>query len=144
MENEVDKKIDLRSATPETWDCIDCGINTHPGSLTREQMEEAYALAEATHSKTIAEITYDENCEVYTVKNTVWKAAGMGGFDGCLCIGCLEKRIGRLLTPRDFPRDDPFNSLPGTDRLLSRREMPLNRQQRRAQAAMERKWGAAA
>jgi hypothetical protein len=34
----------------------------------------------------------------------------------CLCIGCLEKRIGRTLTPRDFPRKHPFNKTPGTER----------------------------
>jgi hypothetical protein len=26
------------------------------------------------------------------------------------------------LTPKDFPRRHPFNSLPGTDRLLERRD----------------------
>jgi hypothetical protein len=36
----------------------------------------------------------------------------MGDRDGCLCIGCLEKRIGRM-TPADFP-DHPFKVLPGT------------------------------
>jgi hypothetical protein len=40
----------------------------------------------------------------------------MGDRDGCLCIGCLEKRIGRM-TPADFP-DHPFKVLPGTPRLL--------------------------
>jgi hypothetical protein len=38
---------------------------------------------------------------------------------GCLCIGCLEKRIGRRMTPADFP-DHPFKALPGTPRLLER------------------------
>ena len=41
--------------------------------------------------------------EVYTVKPAVWKAAGMEPMDGCLCIGCLEQRLGRTLTARDFP-----------------------------------------
>jgi hypothetical protein len=113
---------DLRGITPETWNCIDCGINTHPGSLSREQMEKAYAFAKATHSQTVATVEYGENTEVYMVKDAVWKAAGMGGFDGCLCIGCLEKRIGRLLKPKDFPRNHPFNVMPGTERLLARRE----------------------
>jgi len=34
----------------------------------------------------------------------------------------LEKRIGRTLTAKDFVRGHPFNSLPGTKRLLARRE----------------------
>ncbi len=56
------------------------------------------------------------------VKPAVWKAAGMEAMDGCLCIGCLEKRLGRTLKPKDFPRKHPFNSMPGTDRLLARRD----------------------
>ena len=41
------------------------------------------------------------------VKNSVWKAAGMAAEkpdtrSGFLCIGCLEKRLGRNLTPADF------------------------------------------
>jgi len=42
-------------------------------------------------------------------------------YGGCLCIGCLENRIGRKLKPRDFTRHT-FNDMPGTDRLLERRE----------------------
>jgi hypothetical protein len=48
------------------------------------------------------------------------------GKDRMLCIGCLEKRIGRLLTPDDFPKHIPLNemiiegSLPASYRLLSR------------------------
>ena len=34
------------------------------------------------------------------VLDTVWLKAGMS--DGYLCIGCLEKRLGRMLTARDF------------------------------------------
>jgi hypothetical protein len=42
---------------------------------------------------------------------------------GCLCIGCLERRLGRQLCPKDFPQGRPFNSaeVPGTERLQSRR-----------------------
>jgi hypothetical protein len=61
-----------------------------------------------------------DDAEVYTVRDAVWKRAGMP--DGCLCIGCLEKRIGRRLKPKDFPRDDTFNLMPGTERLQSRRK----------------------
>jgi hypothetical protein len=55
------------------------------------------------------------------VKAKIWKAAAMEDFDGCLCIGCLEKRIGRRLVPKDFIRNHPFNAWPGTTRLLERR-----------------------
>jgi hypothetical protein len=46
----------------------------------------------------------------------------MGGMGGCLCIGCLEKRLGRRLRKRDFDRKHPFNQMPGTPRLRNRRE----------------------
>jgi hypothetical protein len=64
------------------------------------------------------------DCEIYTVRRSVWKRAGFKGEwgDGCLCIGCLEKRIGRRLKPKDFPAENVgLNDLPGTPRLLNRR-----------------------
>jgi Protein of unknown function (DUF2695) len=48
---------------------------------------------------------YDED---YMVQNDVWKACGAG--DGMLCIGCLEKRIGRKLRRQDFT-DLPLNEI---------------------------------
>lgn len=59
--------------------------------------------------------------EWYTVRDRVWNAV-MG--PGYLCIGCLEKRLGRRLTPNDFT-DAPVNGPPwsfgATNRLNSRR-----------------------
>ena len=40
------------------------------------------------------------DAEVYTVRPAIWKRAGMEDWGGCLCIGCLEKRIGRRLKRR--------------------------------------------
>ena len=37
------EKPDLRGKVPESWACIDCGINTAPGHLPREEMEQALA-----------------------------------------------------------------------------------------------------
>ena len=65
----------------------------------------------------------DSNTEAYYVKPSVWRAARMEDDGGCLCIGCLEKRLGRELTPRDFP-EHPFNRMPGTERLQKRRGTP--------------------
>ena len=48
---------------------------------------------------------YDEH---YMVQNDIWKAYGAG--DGMLCIGCLEKRIGRKLRRQDFI-DLPINEI---------------------------------
>ena len=47
--------------------------------------------------------TIDEN---YMVHDGVWPIAKDGGM---LCVGCLEQRIGRELTARDF-RDCPLNT----------------------------------
>jgi hypothetical protein len=38
--------------------------------------------------------------EFYMVRDDIWKACGAG--KGLLCIGCLEKRIGRQLNQQDF------------------------------------------
>jgi hypothetical protein len=105
--------------TPESWACIDCGINTAPGHPTRRQLEAAFcAVGNGGES---VPLMFDEKCEVYAVKHPVWEAAGMAPLDGCLCIGCLETRIGRTLKPKDFDKKHPFYSLPGTDRLEGRR-----------------------
>jgi hypothetical protein len=59
--------------------------------------------------------------EIYTVRESVWKQSGMKPMGGCLCVGCLEKRLGRQLTPEDFESEDAFNRMPGSVRLMSRR-----------------------
>jgi hypothetical protein len=109
----------LNNAT-ESWACIDCGVDTAPGLMNREQLEQAFAAANGHHDQGV-EQTIDTRSEVYMVRPVVWEAAGMDGFGGCLCIGCLEKRLGRILKPKDFNRNHPFHSVPGTKRLLARR-----------------------
>jgi hypothetical protein len=58
--------------------------------------------------------------EWYMVHEEVWQYAGMP--PGYLCIGCLEERIGRRLTPLDFT-DAPINDPDprDTERLASRK-----------------------
>jgi hypothetical protein len=51
----------------------------------------AFAVADS------ATFTVTRKSEVYTVHDAVWTAAGMEPFGGCLCIGCLEQRLGRKL-----------------------------------------------
>jgi hypothetical protein len=64
--------------------------------------------------------------EWYKVHDAVWAAAGMPE-NGFLCIGCLERRLGRELTPEDFPDlpvNDPARSrwwVQDTARLASRK-----------------------
>jgi hypothetical protein len=65
-------------------------------------------------------VPFGPNTELYMVRHSVWERAGMTPWGGCLCVGCLEKRIGRRLKPKDFT-DHVFNDMPGTERLLSRR-----------------------
>jgi hypothetical protein len=45
------------------------------------------------------------NGEYYMVHDNVWP---IGFDDGMLCVGCLERRTGRRLVPRDFT-DAPVN-----------------------------------
>jgi hypothetical protein len=113
-----------KGCIPESWCCVDCNVNTAPGLLNRIEMERAFKseLLSASGEQQGVPMKVDEWSEVYAVREAVWKQAGMKPFGGCLCIGCVEKRLGRQLTPKDFMRGHAFNSLPGTECLLSRRD----------------------
>jgi hypothetical protein len=67
----------------------------------------------------------DNDTEMYMVRNVIWKQARMKPMGGCLCIACLEKRLGRRLKPKDFDPRSPFENTDvshhGTPRLLNRR-----------------------
>lgn len=99
----------------DSWDCVDCGFNTAPGFANAERIRREVAAYGSITAK------IDENSEAYIVRSRVWEAANMDGWGGCLCIGCLENRLGRRLKPKDFDHTHVFNSFPGTARLLSRR-----------------------
>lgn len=45
---------------------------------------------------------YNTKLEHYFVKNDVWFGQAKMLEAGMLCVGCLEGRIGRLLTKSDF------------------------------------------
>lgn len=107
--------VDMKGQVPESWHCVDCGFDTAPGCPNRIEVETAFAA----HGE--CSYTIDDRSEVYTVRGAVWDQAGMPAFGGCLCVGCLERRIGRKLKPKDFVCDHPFNTMPGTPRLLQRR-----------------------
>jgi hypothetical protein len=109
--------LDLRGLQSESHCCIDCGYNTSPGMPPRELAEFLMNRDGSVPSS----VTVDS--EMYIVKDKVWKAAGVEPYGGCLCVGCLERRIGRKLKPKDFVHDHPFNNpqLPCTDRLRDRR-----------------------
>jgi hypothetical protein len=88
----------------ESWLCVDCGFNTAPDETGKSPMR------------------LSSDNEVYTVRNSIWAKAGMEPFGGCLCVGCLEKRLGRRLRPKDFKRDHVFNQpyFPRSKRLHDR------------------------
>jgi hypothetical protein len=108
----------LPSYDPESWNCIDCGLNTGPGLPTRSQIDSLFISSQGKIPSRVS-----SRCEAYYVHPYVWRAAHMTKNGGCLCIGCLELRLGRRLVPKDFP-EHPFNTMPGTERLLDRRGMP--------------------
>jgi len=67
--------------------------------------------------------------EWYTVHDHVWAAAGMERLGGCLCVGCLEARLGRGLNAADFtaaeinsldPKWNRYAWASRTDRLVAR------------------------
>jgi hypothetical protein len=91
-------------------------MNTAPG------FKDGLIALREIREKGVSDQTIGYDSEVYTVRDAIWKKAGMERLGGCLCIGCLEKRLGRQLKPKDFKRGDAFNALPGTDRLLKRRK----------------------
>ena len=78
-----------------TAPCIDCGFETVPDI---------------------------GKCEWYMVHDAVWFAAGMPkrpiGYEGdWLCIGCLERRLDRMLSRADFKYPDSHNDECDTDRV---------------------------
>jgi len=96
--------------------CKDCGVDTTPCTGKRG-------------------CRHKGRWEHYMVHDNVWRAAKMppsrpdrpsGERGGFLCIGCLEKRIGRRLTRRDFT-SAPINDLHNpwhTPRLAERLAAP--------------------
>jgi hypothetical protein len=104
----------------ESWLCIDCRVNTAPGIP-----DGPTARAEFEHADKYT-VRVGANSEVYMVRDAVWRKAGIMPFGGCLCIGCLELRLGRKLKPKDFDRHHPFNNPSvrsvGTERSLKRRK----------------------
>ena len=97
--------------TPDSWCCIDCGANTAPGFPNKA------ALLAGIARGCLSLFTPEQ--EVYTVTAKVWREAGDP--EGCLCIGCLEVRLGRYLRPKDFAPGDGLNGLPCSARLRDRR-----------------------
>jgi hypothetical protein len=94
--------------------CIDCGLDTAPNDDRRKRGA--------------------GKSEYYMVRDSVWEKAGMSERKHratFLCIGCLEARLGRMLTARDFThvpinRPDRWKS-PRLNARLSNRANPEGR-----------------
>ena len=104
----------IDSGFPVTWACVDCGVDTAPGVLSAQEVLTAFQNGKD------AEMHVTSACEIYAVRKAIWAKAGKP--DGCLCVGCLEKRLGRMLRPKDFDRGNSLNAFPGTSRLMRRQK----------------------
>lgn len=92
--------------------CKDCGVDTAP--ITGKGCgDERWGRRDAL------------GWEYYMVHNVLWDAAG--GADGFLCIGCLELRLGRMLTPDDFANLPINGSSPWDTARLANRKRPRSR-----------------
>lgn len=70
-----------------------------------------------------ADCGYDGDEYAYMVIRSIWEAGGGG--KACLCVACLEARLGRRLKPADFDWTIPLNWSPlfdRSERLRSRME----------------------
>jgi hypothetical protein len=116
---------DMFGIIPDSYICTDCGMDTWPGHHIRAEVEQDMRAAKAAGKGWAGtKLTFTMETEVYYVHPHVWKASGVGFWGGVLCIGCLERRIGRRLRPFDFMAEHAsrFNdpNLPGTRRRLER------------------------
>lgn len=64
--------------------------------------------------------------EWYTVHDHTWAKTSLGTHDAVLCVGCLERSLGRQLQPEDFA-EVPTNKprVNDSERLLDRRGYQL-------------------
>jgi hypothetical protein len=80
---------DCQCGIPDSHLCVDCGVDTAPGCPGwLETIRQINATGESP-------MVVGWESEIYMVRASIWKAAGMDEWGGCLCIGCLEKRLGR-------------------------------------------------
>jgi len=99
-----------------SWLCADCRVNTAPGFPDGPTLRAVFAMGGS------CEATLGTEHEVYVVRSRIWAKAGMRPWGGCLCIGCLERRLDRQLAPRDFSPGAELNRLSaGSMRLRDRR-----------------------
>jgi hypothetical protein len=89
---------------PKSHHCVDCGRNTGPGAPIRA---ECLAARRAGIPRVTRKL--QRGHEFFLVRRQIWRKAGMTPWGGSLCIGCIEKRIGRRLNSEDFVEGHPFH-----------------------------------
>jgi hypothetical protein len=97
--------------------CMDCGTDTTPCRDARRCPH--HKRHRCKHNSPLP-------WEWYMVEDHIWTLVAGPGARGFLCIGCLERRLGRPLNADDFP-PRPINRLPGrweSDRLRAARNRP--------------------
>ena len=97
--------------TYELEDLLDCLDFCAEGEHRLTKLELAYLCAEALQEVDRSDCVWcgvhtSEIGEWYMVHDEIWDRHGP--VRGCLCIGCLEDRVGRRLRPEDFT-DAPIN-----------------------------------
>ena len=108
-----DEELAAKSGMALDAHCVDCGTDTQPGCDLRKVFQDLRKNGSASW-------TVRSDWQLFTLLDAVWRRTGIEPYGGCLCIGCLENRIGRKLKPKDFTPHHPFLMLPGTPRLLKR------------------------
>jgi hypothetical protein len=83
------RRLLLRACVTPAW-CADCRVNTTPCTIRRRRGDK--------------QCPDHRGWELYMVTHDVWAAAGAPSeqHDFYLCVGCLERRLGRRLQPNDF------------------------------------------
>jgi hypothetical protein len=82
-------RFDLRGKTPESHDCVDCGVNTAPGVPNRAELEAAFKSGAESVPYTVT-----AQCEMYMVRERVWEQAGMAP--------CRPSPHGNPIDPKGF------------------------------------------
>jgi hypothetical protein len=82
--------------------CVDCGVNVTPCPGTRERDPDGPPCGSECGGWEFR----------YMLRRAAWaEAAGdLRGPDALLCVGCVERRLGRRLAPDDFDPALPINT----------------------------------
>jgi hypothetical protein len=108
-----------KGAIPESWNCVDCGVNTAPGLYGRAMMEAAIAaIGVAAWEREGVEQTYDDQTEVYTVREAIWKRPAWIP----MAVACASAvwSSDSVAQTQGFPPGRCIHQVPTTPRLIER------------------------